>query len=171
MVIQPNFQWFTSRANSRSETNSLTKEQFARTRKPFDFPVLTKLPIAERTVSHDALMSQIRDEERDKIATLPREIEDFKVGDKIAISSLISLSGDKLELVKGLVVAKRRKNRVDANFTVRNVCMGVGYELTFPLYSPFLRRIRVLERGQNIRRAKLYFLRDLPKADRRNKPI
>jgi large subunit ribosomal protein L19 len=58
------------------------------------------------------------------------------------------------------VVIKRTRGVVRASFTVRKISYGVGVERVFPLSSPMVDRVEVLARGQ-VRRARLYYLRDL----------
>ncbi len=160
----------------RMEKNSLSAEQFAKTRRPFPYPVISKLPVAERAPSHDYLMQQLRGEEVDRLKHLPRQVADFKVGDRVAVTTLLTLSptgknADKVEVIKGVVLERRRREQLDASFTIRNSSVGVAYELSFPLWSPFIRKIEVLDRATDVRRAKLFYYRRLPMSDRRNRPI
>ncbi|KXS16643.1 hypothetical protein M427DRAFT_154317 [Gonapodya prolifera JEL478] len=63
----------------------------------------------------------------------------------------------------GVVIAINR-NGLATNFTVRNTVLKTGVEMTFPAFSPLVTKITVLEKGTGYRRAKLYYLRDRPKA-------
>jgi large subunit ribosomal protein L19 len=58
------------------------------------------------------------------------------------------------------VVIKRRGGGVSSTFTVRKISYGVGVERTFPVHTPKIAQLEVLRRGK-VRRAKLYYLRDL----------
>ncbi|KAJ3335807.1 hypothetical protein HDU93_004379 [Gonapodya sp. JEL0774] len=62
----------------------------------------------------------------------------------------------------GVVIAINR-NGLATNFTVRNLVLKTGVEMTFPAFSPLVTKIDVLERGKGYRRAKLYYLRERPK--------
>jgi len=84
---------------------------------------------------------------------------DFNVGDTITVHNVIR-EGEKsrIQLFKGVVIA-RKGSGTRATFTVRKISEGVGVEKVFPLYSPNVKKIDVIREG-NVRRAKLYYLRD-----------
>ena len=65
----------------------------------------------------------------------------------------------RLQAFEGLVLARKHGSEAGATFTVRKVIDGVGVEKIFPLYSPIIDKIEVLRRS-NVRRAKLYFVRE-----------
>jgi len=91
---------------------------------------------------------------------LKSDIPDFKVGDTIRVHAKI-IEGDKerIQVFEGTVISRANGgNR--ATFTVRKVSYGVGVERIFPLHSPRIDRIEVITRGR-VRRAKLYYLREL----------
>jgi large subunit ribosomal protein L19 len=91
---------------------------------------------------------------------LRTDIPDFRSGDTVRVHVKI-VEGDKerLQAFEGVVIRKTSGgNR--ATFTVRKVSYGVGVERTFPIHSPRIDRIQVLTRGR-VRRARLYYLRDL----------
>jgi large subunit ribosomal protein L19 len=91
---------------------------------------------------------------------LKSDIPDFKVGDTIRVHAKI-IEGDKerIQVFEGTVISRANGgNR--ATFTVRKISYGVGVERIFPLHSPRIDRIEVLTRGR-VRRAKLYYLREL----------
>jgi large subunit ribosomal protein L19 len=91
---------------------------------------------------------------------LKSDIPKFKVGDTIRVHAKI-IEGDKerIQVFEGTVISRANGgNR--ATFTVRKISYGVGVERIFPLHSPRIDRIEVLTRGQ-VRRAKLYYLREL----------
>ena len=91
---------------------------------------------------------------------LRTDIPDFRPGDTVRVHVKI-VEGDKerLQAFEGIVIRKTSGgNR--ATFTVRKVSYGVGVERTFPIHSPRIDRIQVLTRGR-VRRARLYYLRDL----------
>jgi large subunit ribosomal protein L19 len=91
---------------------------------------------------------------------LRSDIPDFKVGDTVRVHAKI-IEGDKerIQVFEGAVIS--RANGVNrATFTVRKVSYGVGVERIFPLHSPRIDKIEVVMRGK-VRRAKLYYLREL----------
>src|SRR5215471_9840618 len=91
---------------------------------------------------------------------LRSDIPDFKVGDTVRVHAKI-IEGDKerIQVFEGAVIS--RANGVNrATFTVRKVSYGVGVERIFPLHSPRIDKIEVVTRGR-VRRAKLYYLREL----------
>src|SRR5712691_7381926 len=91
---------------------------------------------------------------------LKTDIPDFKVGDTVRVHAKI-IEGDKerIQVFEGAVIS--RANGVNrATFTVRKISYGVGVERIFPLHSPRIDKIEVVTRGR-VRRAKLYYLREL----------
>ena len=91
---------------------------------------------------------------------LRSDLPEFKVGDTIRVHAKI-IEGDKerIQVFEGAVIS--RANGVNrATFTVRKVSYGVGVERIFPLHSPRIDKIEVVTRGR-VRRAKLYYLREL----------
>lgn len=123
----------------------MTAEQFARTRKPFDFPVISKLPIGERKVPHPALVRGIEYDEFAKLKKNPRIHQNIKPGDKVAITVLLSMSEDKSQIYKGYCIGTSHGTGYRGRFTIRNQTNGIFYEMTFPYWSPFIRVIEVLE--------------------------
>lgn len=88
------------------------------------------------------------------------DLPQFRVGDTVAIHYRI-VEGDKtrVQVFKGLVL-KRNRAGARSTFTVRKTSFGIGVERTFVLHSPRVEQIEVLQRGV-VRRARLYYLRDL----------
>jgi large subunit ribosomal protein L19 len=93
-------------------------------------------------------------------AEIQKEIPDFAPGDTIKVHVKVK-EGDKerIQIFQGLVIS-RKGGGSRQMFTVRKISGGVGVERMFPLYSPSIDRIEV-ERHGRVRRAKLYYLRDL----------
>lgn len=91
---------------------------------------------------------------------LKREVPDFRAGDQLRVAVRI-IEGDKerIQNFEGVCIA-RQGTGMDETFTVRRVSYGVGMERIFPLHSPRVESIVVLRQG-HVRRAKLYYLRDL----------
>jgi large subunit ribosomal protein L19 len=85
---------------------------------------------------------------------------DFGPGDNVKVHVKIK-EGEKerIQVFQGVVISKRKGN-TNATFTVRKVSYGVGVERIFPLHSPALDKIEVVNRGR-VRRAKIYYLRKL----------
>lgn len=87
-------------------------------------------------------------------------ITEFKSGDNVSVSYKIIEGGkERIQLFKGDVINVRGEG-TDKMFTVRKLSNSVGVERVFPLYSPYIDSIVVNKRGR-VRRAKLYYLRDL----------
>ena len=88
------------------------------------------------------------------------DIPDFEPGDTVKVHVKVK-EGDKerIQVFQGIVIS-RKGGGTRQMFTVRKVSGGVGVERMFPLYSPSIDRIEV-ERHARVRRAKLYYLRDL----------
>ena len=89
-----------------------------------------------------------------------QDIEPFKVGDTVKVQVLIR-EGDKerVQIFKGDVIAKRGSG-LGETFTVRKISYGIGVERIFPLHSRMIKKIEVVRHGK-VRRAKLYYLRNL----------
>src|SRR5512144_584195 len=91
---------------------------------------------------------------------LRSDIPAFRAGDTVRVNVRVK-EGDKerLQAFEGVCIA-RRGSGVSATFTVRKISNGVGVERIFPVHSPMLAEISVVRRGR-VRRAKLYYLRNL----------
>ena len=88
------------------------------------------------------------------------DVPDFRSGDTVKVHIRIR-EGEKerIQVFQGIVIV-RRKGGIRSTFTVRKVSYGVGVEKIFPLHSPSIDRIEVVQRGQ-VRRSRLYYLRKL----------
>ena len=97
--------------------------------------------------------------EKEEIARLNKTIPDFGPGDTVIVNVNV-VEGDKkrTQAFEGVVIAKRNKG-LNSSFIVRKVSSGEGVERTFQTYSPLIASIEVKRRG-DVRRAKLYYLRD-----------
>ena len=86
------------------------------------------------------------------------DIPGFKPGDTVKVNFKIQ-EGDKerIQVFEGVVIRKRRGN-TRSTFTVRKISYGIGVERIFPLHSPYIDKIEVVNRGQ-VRRSRLYYLR------------
>ena len=87
------------------------------------------------------------------------EIVPFKVGDTVNVHLKIKEGNkERIQVFTGTVI-KRQNSGLNETFTVRKISYGVGVERVFAIYSPRVEKISVLRRG-DVRRAKLYYLRD-----------
>jgi len=93
-------------------------------------------------------------------AYLRSDIPEFRAGDTVRVHVRV-VEGDKerIQVFQGIVIS-RRGGGTRESFTVRKMSGAIGVERVFPLHSPVLNKIEVLRRGK-VRRAKLYYLRDL----------
>ncbi len=87
-------------------------------------------------------------------------IPEFRPGDTVKVHvRVVEGSKERIQIFQGVIIA-RRGGGVRETFTVRKISGGVGVERIFPLHSPVLDKIELVRRGK-VRRAKLYYLRDL----------
>ena len=97
--------------------------------------------------------------EHEEIARLARKIPDFAPGDTVIVSvNVVEGTRKRVQAFEGVVIAKRNRS-LNSSFIVRKVSSGEGVERTFQTYSPLIASIEVKRRG-DVRRAKLYYLRD-----------
>ena len=93
-------------------------------------------------------------------ASLKSDIPDFRPGDTVKVHvNIIEGTRSRIQVFQGVVI-RRHGGGVGETFTVRKVSFGVGVERTFPLHTPIIDHIELVTRG-DVRRAKLYYLRDL----------
>lgn len=89
------------------------------------------------------------------------EIPDFRAGDTVKVHVRVTEGNNtRIQIFQGVVIARSGKQGVSASFTVRKISFGVGVERTFPLHTPAIEKIEVVTKG-DVRRAKLYYLRNL----------
>ena len=95
--------------------------------------------------------------EKEQIA---REVPDFSPGDTVVVQVKVKEgSRERLQAYEGVVIAKRNRG-LNSSFTVRKISHGEGVERVFQTHSPTIGSITVKRRG-DVRRAKLYYLREL----------
>ena len=88
------------------------------------------------------------------------DLPTFNVGDTVKVHfKIVEGEKERIQVFEGVVIRKR-KGGVGATFTVRKVSYGIGVERIFPLHSPRIERIEIVNRGR-VRRARLYYLRKL----------
>jgi large subunit ribosomal protein L19 len=92
--------------------------------------------------------------------SLRDDIPEFRPGDTLKVHvRVVEGSRSRVQVFQGVVI-RRQGSGLRETFTVRKVSFGVGVERTFPVHTPIIEKIDVLTRG-DVRRAKLYYLRDL----------
>jgi large subunit ribosomal protein L19 len=91
---------------------------------------------------------------------LRNDIPSFRPGDSVKVHvRVVEGSRERVQVFQGVVI-RRSGGGIRETFTVRKISFGVGVERTFPLHSPSIARLEIVQRGR-VRRAKLYYLRDL----------
>lgn len=93
-------------------------------------------------------------------AYLRTDVPEFRPGDTVRVHVRVVEAGrERIQVFQGVVI-RRQGGGLQETFTVRKISFGVGVERTFPLHSPSIGRLEVVSRGK-VRRAKLYYLREL----------
>ncbi|PPK98526.1 large subunit ribosomal protein L19 [Kineococcus xinjiangensis] len=93
-------------------------------------------------------------------ASLRSDVPDFRPGDTVKVHvKVVEGNRSRVQVFQGVVI-RRTGGGVQETFTVRKVSFGVGVERTFPVHTPIIEKVEILTRG-DVRRAKLYYLRDL----------
>ena len=93
-------------------------------------------------------------------ASFRTDIPTFRAGDELKVHvRVIEGSKSRIQVFQGIVI-RRQGDGVRETFTIRKVSYGVGVERTFPVHTPVIEKIEIARKG-DVRRAKLYYLRDL----------
>ena len=88
------------------------------------------------------------------------KIQPFNVGDTVRVHfRIVEGEKERIQVFEGVVISRKGGEGPNAKFTVRRVAFGEGVERVFPLHSPRVEKVEVTREGQ-VRRAKLYYLRD-----------
>ena len=104
-------------------------------------------------------MDMIAQIEAEQIASLSKEIPDFKAGDTVKVGYKVTEgTRSRVQNYEGVCIARKNGVGIAGSFTVRKISFGEGVERVFPLYSTNIESITVVRRGR-VRRAKLYYLR------------
>jgi large subunit ribosomal protein L19 len=104
-------------------------------------------------------MDIIKQLEQEEIARLGKTIPAFAPGDTVIVGvNVVEGTRKRVQAFEGVVIAKRNKG-LNSSFIVRKISNGEGVERTFQTYSPLIASVEVKRRG-DVRRAKLYYLRD-----------
>ncbi|MCS7065725.1 MAG: 50S ribosomal protein L19 [Fimbriimonadales bacterium] len=113
-------------------------------------------------------MSQTNSQEAQKLSLLQEvekpllksDLPEFRPGDTVRVHVLVREGGkERTQVFEGVVIARKHRGIADT-ITVRKVSYGIGVERTFPVHSPIVSKIEVVRQGK-VRRAKLYYLRNL----------
>lgn len=104
-------------------------------------------------------MNLLQQLEQEEIQRLNKNVPEFAPGDTVIVSVNV-VEGDRkrVQAFEGVVIGKRNRG-LNSNFIVRKISSGEGVERTFQTYSPLIASIEVKRRG-DVRRAKLYYLRE-----------
>jgi large subunit ribosomal protein L19 len=93
-------------------------------------------------------------------AQLRTDLPTFRPGDTVKVHvKVVEGTRERVQVYEGVVI-KRRGGGISETFTVRKISYGVGVERTFPVHTPKIANLEVVRRGK-VRRAKLYYLRNL----------
>jgi large subunit ribosomal protein L19 len=93
-------------------------------------------------------------------ASLRTDIPDFRAGDNVKVHvRVIEGTRSRIQVFQGVVI-RIHGGGIRETFTVRKISFGTGVERTFPVHSPIVEKVELVSRG-DVRRAKLYYLRDL----------
>ena len=104
-------------------------------------------------------MDLIQQLEQEEVARLAKKIPEFGPGDTVIVSvNVVEGNRKRVQAYEGVVISRRNRG-LNSNFIVRKISSGEGVERTFQLYSPLIAAIEVKRRG-DVRRAKLYYLRE-----------
>jgi large subunit ribosomal protein L19 len=107
----------------------------------------------------EILVNLIQTLEQEEIARLNKTIPAFAPGDTVIVNvNVVEGTRKRVQAYEGVVIARRNRG-LNSNFIVRKISSGEGVERTFQLYSPLIASIEVKRRG-DVRRAKLYYLRE-----------
>lgn len=91
---------------------------------------------------------------------LRSDLPDFRPGDTVRVHvKVVEGTRERIQVYEGVVIS-RRGGGISESFTVRKISYGVGVERTFPVHTPKIAQLEVTRRGK-VRRAKLYYLRNL----------
>jgi large subunit ribosomal protein L19 len=111
------------------------------------------------TIAPEKPVDLIRTLEQEEIARLGKNIPAFAAGDTVIVNvNVVEGTRKRVQAYEGVVIAKRNRG-LNSSFIVRKISSGEGVERTFQTYSPLIASVEVKRRG-DVRRAKLYFLRE-----------
>lgn len=112
----------------------------------------------DRKVDNMNTIAQLEQEQITKIMAEGKKIPEFSPGDTLRVNvKVVEGQRTRIQAFEGVCIARSNKS-INSNFTVRKISYGEGVERVFPLYSPNVKEISIIRRG-DVRRAKLYYLR------------
>ncbi|XP_008801367.1 50S ribosomal protein L19-2, chloroplastic-like isoform X1 [Phoenix dactylifera] len=120
-----------------------------------DQPQRIKFKRLDKTAKH---IMNILDKEAVESVQAKREIPDLRPGYIVQLKVEVPENKRRVSVLKGIVIARRNAG-LNTTFRLRRLVAGVGVESVFPLYSPNIKEMKVLDK-KKVRRAKLYYLRD-----------
>ncbi len=113
----------------------------------------------EKSNENANIMNLIQTLEQEEIARLNKTLPVYSPGDTVIVSvNVVEGARKRVQAFEGVVIAKRNRG-LNSSFIVRKISNGEGVERTFQVYSPLIAKIEVKRRG-DVRRAKLYYLRE-----------
>src|ERR1700691_2452534 len=105
------------------------------------------------------LLQKIEQQQLDKLKAVTK-VDEFDIGDTVRVNvKVIEGSRERVQAYEGICIARKNAG-VNSSFTVRKISYGEGVERVFPLVSPRVDSVELVRRG-NVRRSKLYYLRNL----------
>lgn len=105
------------------------------------------------------MLQKINQEQVEKLSSGKR-IDEFSPGDTVKVNvRIVEGNNERVQAFEGVCIAKKNRG-MQSSFTVRKISHGEGVERLFPLYSPRLDSVELIRKGE-VRRAKLYYLREL----------
>ncbi len=105
------------------------------------------------------ILQQLEAEQVEKL-TAGKAVPEFSPGDTVRVNvKVVEGQRERVQAYEGVVIARRNRG-INSSFTVRKISYGEGVERVFPLYSPRIDSIELVRKGR-VRRAKLYYLREL----------
>ena len=105
------------------------------------------------------LLQKIEQQNLEKLKEITKVV-DFSIGDTVRVHyKVVEGTRERIQAYEGVCIARRNAG-INSSFTVRKISYGEGVERVFPLYSPRIESVECVRRGE-VRRAKLYYLRNL----------
>ena len=107
----------------------------------------------------NAIIQRIERAQIDKLAATAKPMPAFGPGDTVKVNvKVVEGTRERIQAYEGVCIARRNEG-INSSFTVRKISYGFGVERVFPLHSPRIDSVEVMRKG-DVRRAKLYYLRD-----------
>ncbi|KAG0624161.1 hypothetical protein M758_3G228600 [Ceratodon purpureus] len=139
---------------TQAEAEIITEPTIPETTDDAPPPTLKTKKLTKR-VKH---IMEILDKEAVETANKEKDIPDIRPGDVIQLRVEVPENKRRVSMLRGIVISRRNAG-INTTFRIRRVIAGVGVEMVFPLYSPNIKEIKVVDK-RKVRRAKLFYLRD-----------